>query len=182
MVKLKKGDIIVSVHPHGFKHACRTLGQFGKIAETGYFNVLMLEAHAPDAFLERLRELVGHVPELLDVISRAIPLHAAFAFETAEELEANARDTVLGWKDRLDGKSFHVRVHRRGLRGRINSKDMEERLDTALLGALVEAGAAGRLAFTDPDVVIDMETLGNQAGLSIWTREDLQRYPFLRVD
>jgi len=30
--------------------------------------------------------------------------------------------------------------------------------------------------------VIEVETVGNRAGLSIWTREDLRRYPFLRVE
>jgi hypothetical protein len=30
--------------------------------------------------------------------------------------------------------------------------------------------------------VIDLETVGHEAGVSLWTREELERYPFLRVD
>jgi hypothetical protein len=29
---------------------------------------------------------------------------------------------------------------------------------------------------------VDVETVGNWAGLSLWTRADLRRYAFLRVD
>jgi hypothetical protein len=29
---------------------------------------------------------------------------------------------------------------------------------------------------------VAVETVGTQAGLSLWTREDLKRYPFLRLD
>jgi len=30
--------------------------------------------------------------------------------------------------------------------------------------------------------VIDIETVGNRAGLSLWARDDLRHYPFLRID
>jgi tRNA(Ser,Leu) C12 N-acetylase TAN1 len=43
-------------------------------------------------------------------------------------------------------------------------------------------GRPGRINFADPDHVIDIETVGNRAGLSIWSRDDLRRYPFLNVD
>jgi hypothetical protein len=38
------------------------------------------------------------------------------------------------------------------------------------------------VAFEDVDAVVSIETLDHRAGVSLWTREDLQRYPFLRVD
>ena len=40
----------------------------------------------------------------------------------------------------------------------------------------------GQIGFEDPDAVIDIETVGNRAGISLWTREDLQRFEFLRPD
>jgi len=30
--------------------------------------------------------------------------------------------------------------------------------------------------------VIDIETVGNRAGLSIWTKEQLSRFSFLHID
>ncbi len=36
--------------------------------------------------------------------------------------------------------------------------------------------------FEDPDIVIDIETVGDRAGLSIWTRDQLSNFPFIHVD
>jgi len=43
-------------------------------------------------------------------------------------------------------------------------------------------GAATRIDFEDPDHIVDIETVGQRAGLSLWTREQAQRYPFLKLD
>jgi tRNA(Ser,Leu) C12 N-acetylase TAN1 len=42
-------------------------------------------------------------------------------------------------------------------------------------------GRPGRIDFSNPDYVIDIEMVGNRAGLSIWERGDLRPYPFLGV-
>jgi tRNA(Ser,Leu) C12 N-acetylase TAN1 len=89
---------------------------------------------------------------------------------------------VLAWAPALAGKSFHVRLHRRGFKGRLSTPEEERFFDDALLGALQSTGAPGSLAFDDPDAIIQIETVGNRAGISLWSREDLARYPFLKVD
>ncbi|GIX49332.1 MAG: hypothetical protein KatS3mg131_3543 [Candidatus Tectimicrobiota bacterium] len=68
----------------------------------------------------------------------------------------------------MAGKSFHIRVHRRGFKGKLSSKEAEKRLAEALLEALAQAGHASRVRFTDPDVVLVVETVGGRAGLSLW--------------
>jgi hypothetical protein len=55
-------------------------------------------------------------------------------------------------------------------------------LDKVLLEALAQAGTPGQITFDDPDAIVAVETVGNRAGLALWTREDLQRYPFLNLD
>jgi hypothetical protein len=51
-----------------------------------------------------------------------------------------------------------------------------------LLEALEKAGAPGRVSFQEPDAIIAIETIGTWAGLSLVTREDRERYPFIRLD
>jgi hypothetical protein len=51
-----------------------------------------------------------------------------------------------------------------------------------LLEALKKANTPGRITFDDPDAILALETVDCQAGLSLWTRQELQRYPFLRLD
>lgn len=36
--------------------------------------------------------------------------------------------------------------------------------------------------YTNPDAMIGLETIGPRAGLSHWTREELERYLFLHLE
>jgi tRNA(Ser,Leu) C12 N-acetylase TAN1 len=65
---------------------------------------------------------------------------------------------------------------------KLSSQAEERSLDDSILERLRELGQPGRLDFEDPDYVIDIETVGERAGLSLWSRDDLKRFPLLRVD
>ena len=104
----------------------------------------------------------------------------AFDFLTAEDFRIKARSIALGWLTVLCGHSFHVRMHRRGLKSELPSPSVEQFLDDAILTAASERGAPSRIDFSDPDYVID-GTVGNRAGLTLWSRNDLRRLPFLCV-
>ena len=58
----------------------------------------------------------------------------------------------------------------------------EHYLDKILLDALENTGKSGHITFEDPDVIITVETIAQWAGLSLWSREELQKYPFIRLD
>ena len=75
-----------------------------------------------------------------------------------------------------------MRMHRRGFKGRLSSHEKERFLDDILLEALRKAGTPGHITFENPDAIIAVETIMNWAGLSLWTREQLQRYPFIRFN
>jgi len=175
-------NVVVSVHDDGYKRARQILGQFGELKRTDFYNVMVLRVEDPPSFLKRLATLCETVPDILKAISRAMPATVVIDFQSAEEFEAKARDAVLAWTPALANKSFHVRMHRRGFKELMSSQVEERFLDKALLAALQEADTPGRITFEDPDVIIDVETVNQRAGLSLWTREDLQRYPFLKLD
>lgn len=174
--------VIATSQPEGYKRARDLLSQFGEVIETDYYNLLILVPDDPGAFMDRFAEMVRSVPQVMEVLSRVMPSAESFLFSDPDEFERKAREVVLGWAQRLCGKSFHVRMHRRGFKGRMSSQEEERILDEALLGALEESGKPGHIDFTDPDAVIDVETVDNRAVLSFWTRADLERYPFLKVD
>ncbi len=119
---------------------------------------------------------------ILNSVSRIAPLQASFDFSTPQEFKVKAHGIVQGWAARLSGSSFHVRMHRRGLKSELPSPEVERFLDDAVLSATAGLGRPSRIDFSDPDYVIDVETAGNRAGLSLWTRNELRRLPFLRVD
>lgn len=179
---MKDWNVVVSVHGDAFDRTAQLLTALGQVGHTAYYNVLVLKVADLDAFLARLDRMVENVPELATVLSRVEPVQRAFDFDSPESFERQARDIALDWVERLAGKSFHVRMHRRGMKGRMSGQAEEQFLDGALLAALDGLGKSGRITFDDPDMVIDVETVGYRAGMSIWSREDLVRHPLLRID
>jgi tRNA(Ser,Leu) C12 N-acetylase TAN1 len=179
---MRDWNVVVTVHEQRFVRACQLLEQFGAVGRTSYYNVLVMKVDDTGRFLKRLAELTSNVPEVLDAISRVVPAARTFDFQSAEEFQAKAREIALEWVPELANKSFHVRLHRRGREARLQSTHEEQILDEALLEALAAKGTPGRITFEDPDLVVAVETVSTRAGVSIWTREDLGRYPFLRLD
>ncbi len=111
-----------------------------------------------------------------------MPAQEAFDFDSPEDFEAQARKIALHWAPRLAGARFHIRLHRRGFKGRLSSPQEERFLDDALLTALRESGTPGHISFEDPDAIVQIETIDGRAGMSLWRRDDLRRYPFLGAD
>jgi tRNA(Ser,Leu) C12 N-acetylase TAN1 len=175
-------NVVVSVHEDGYKHALRLLQPFGRLQPTDYYNVLVMKVDEISAFVEQFAALVAETPGVLNDISRVAPCEACFDYESAQEFESKARDVALSWVPELAQSAFHVRMHRRGFKGRLSSQDEERFLDSVLLTALEEAGTPGRITFEDPDAIISVETVGQRAGMSFWRRDDLERHPFLRLD
>lgn len=165
-----------------FRAARRLLEPWGAVGRTGYYNVLAVRLADPDAFLADFARRLEAEPGLRNFVSRVMVCRETFGFQSREEFEARARDAVLAWAPALEGKSFHVRMHRRGFKKALSSLEEEHFLDAVLVEALEARGRPGRITFDDPDAVVAVETVGGRAGLSLWTREDLRRYPFLGVD
>ncbi|OCC16004.1 hypothetical protein DBT_0466 [Dissulfuribacter thermophilus] len=141
-----------------------------------------MKVEDPIGFLETIHNLVTEDPHLLHILSRVVPATKTFDFKTADEFEENVTKAVLSWLPKIADRSFHVRMHRRGLKTQLSSQIEEHLLDEELLRALEENGKSGEITFEDPDAIISVETVGERAGLSLWTRDDLRRYPFLGMD
>jgi tRNA(Ser,Leu) C12 N-acetylase TAN1 len=181
MPALPDWNVVVTVYGHEFRRACRLLKTLAPVSSTGYYNVVVMRVGDVRVFVDQLSELAHDRPELLDVVARVAPAMQAFDFQSPEEFEHKARETVLGWAPALAAKSFFVRLHRRGFKGRLPSHEEERFLDKVILDALAAQGSIGSVLFENPDVVIDIETVDNRAGLALWTRDDLRNCPLLRT-
>ncbi len=179
---MNDANTVVNLNARGLRQAVRILGAFGPIRKTGFFNVLLFKADDVAKMMDSLKERLSEEPGSLAFLSRIIPVSRSFIFQSREEFEARASEIVLAWVPELEGKAFHVRVRRRGFKGKISGLDEEHILDRVLLDALEERKAPGRITFDDPDAIIAVETVGQWAGLSFWRREDLMRYPFVKLD
>jgi tRNA(Ser,Leu) C12 N-acetylase TAN1 len=174
----KDWNVIVTLPEATSRETRKFLRRWGEVHRTGYFRVLALTVDDIESFLAEVARAIEEKPGTLNIL---IPAQRTFTFASAEEFEAKARDIAILWAPMLAGKTFHVRLHRRGFKGTLSTPKEERFLDETLLDALETLGAPGRISFTDPDAILQIETIDNRAGVSLWQRQDLRRYPFLGV-
>lgn len=180
---MRDWNVVATVRNEAYAEARRALGELGPVAKTDYFNVLVMAVPDVRAFAESLAAFWQADPDLAGILGRVTPLERTFELQSAAELEERAREAVAPWLEQLAGASFHVRMHRRGFKGRISSQAEERFLDGWIEARLAEAGRpAATVTFADPDFILDLETVGQRGGVSLWSRDDLARYPFLRLD
>jgi tRNA(Ser,Leu) C12 N-acetylase TAN1 len=175
-------NVVVSLHEGAFIQALKLLDKLGPVNRTAYFNVLVMKVEDIAHFLETLRQWEKEEPGILSLLSRVMPVTQTFTFQSVEEFERKAKEASLTFISDLAGRRFHIRMHRRGFKGRLSSQNEEQFLDDMLMQALDEIGEPGRITFENPDAIISVETVDSRAGLSLWTREDMIRYPFLHLD
>jgi hypothetical protein len=172
-------NLIVTLSEPTFRIARKLLSRWGRLRRTEYFNVAVMSVADTAAFLQEFAAAVDEEPGILNAMSHVVTFEHMFTFKDAAEFEAKSREIALSYAPQLAGKSFHVRLRRRGLKGTISTPGEERFLDDILLGALAAAGSPGRIRFDDPDYVLLIETIGGEGGMALWTGEDLKRYPFL---
>lgn len=175
-------NVVATARDREFAPAARLLQAWGPVQRTAYYNVLVCRVADPAVFAEELAGRLREEAGAAEVLARAVPATRTFDFRSAEAFEEGARAAALEWAPELAGRSFHVRMHRRGFRKKLGSQGEERFLNGALLEELERRGGPGKITFADPDAILAVETVGGRAGLSLWSREDLVRYPFLRLD
>jgi tRNA(Ser,Leu) C12 N-acetylase TAN1 len=175
-------NVVINLNERTQRQAYKHLRPLGLIRKTGFFNVLLMKVDDLPGMLETMRQGAQEDPQSLAFLSRVVPVTQVFTFQSPGEFEDKAKEAVLQWAPALAGKGFHVRMRRRGFKGKLSSLDEEHFLDNALVETTIKIGEPGRITFEDPDAIIAVETVGTWAGLSLWVREDLRRYPFIRLD
>jgi hypothetical protein len=179
---MRDWNAVITVREGGFAPACRLLEPFGPVRKTEFFNILVMRAPDPLQLLADLQGQLAGDPAIGTWVSRFMPMQRRFAFQSVAEFELRSREVVLEWLPRLVNARFHLRMHRRGFKGKLSSAEEERFLDEFLLLRLAEAGTPGKVAFDDTDAIIALETIGPQAGLSLFSRDELQRFPLLHLD
>lgn len=175
-------NVVVTVYDGEFNEAIRLLRPYGEVARTDYWNVLTMQVEDVIGFMRAIETATRVDATIPNSVSRIVPVTQTFRFQSPAEFEDEARSLVDRWLSELKGKRFHVRMHRRGFKGQLSSQHEEQLLDHHLLERLAEKGAPGRIDFDDPDAIIAVETLGQTAGLSLWTRDQRQSFELLNLD
>jgi len=156
------------------------LRRLGRFRPGGYRNVVVGAVEDRAAFLDRVAEGLAHDALLPTALARLLPIEHTlrFTLDTAlEDLAAAAEPLVDG----LVGGAFFVRVERRGMKGRLHTPTLERDLADRVWRMLEARGRTPRVDFGDPDGVLVVETLGDQAGITLLPRALRAKYGFVRI-
>jgi tRNA(Ser,Leu) C12 N-acetylase TAN1 len=156
------------------------LRRLGRFRPGGYRNVVIGLVDEPDTLLASVGRALATDPLLPTALARLLPIERTVSIDAAGAVETLAA-AATPFLDRLAGGSFFVRLERRGLKGRLHSPTVERELGARLWKALEARGQAPRVDFRDPDAVLVVETLGDQAGLALLTRALRREYPFVKI-
>jgi tRNA(Ser,Leu) C12 N-acetylase TAN1 len=156
------------------------LRPFGAFWGAGYRNVLVGRVDDRDAFLEAVLECLRTHGPLEGSLTKIVPVELVMRFEPATLCET-VSDALAPAAARVAGKTFYVRLERRGFKGVVHTPTVERKVGEALLDAAARHGAAARVSFRDPDVIVALETTGSTVGIGLLTRELRLRFPFVRM-
>ena len=175
-------NVLIDVCEHSFSPAYLLLEKFGAVYQSNFENILLMKVASIPQFLADLNLRIAKDSSITNLFNRIIPVTATFSFQSQEEFETKAKETVLEWLPMLEGRKFYVRMHRKGMKDRIDRHEEETFLNLIILQESEKIGKPAQIDGVNPDLVVVVETISQQAGLSYWTRQDLQKYSWLKLD
>lgn len=162
--------------------ALALLGGVGRFRTGGYPQVLIGQVARPGgkadlmAGLEGLADGGEHCAGVLD---RLVPVEDAVSF-ARDDVTETLCERFEPLAARLCGRTFYVRAHLRGLKGRIEHPAVERALGDFLSEFAARAGEPPKVSFRDPDVVVVVEVVGRRVGYAFLGR-DQRSLPLVRV-
>jgi tRNA(Ser,Leu) C12 N-acetylase TAN1 len=153
--------------------ALELLSEFGRFRTGGYPQVLIgrVDRSGDQArLLAGLEELVHDEPRCRGVVERVIPVEHAVSFPRDDVTETLC-EHFESRAARLCGRTFYVRAHLRGLKGRIEHPAVERALGDFLHEFAEKSGPPPKVRFADPDVVVVAEVVGRRVGYAFLDRE-----------
>jgi len=177
---MKDWNVVVTSFMNQEHRLLLELTGWGDFQPSGFREVILGKVPDLDKFLETLKHLWDKQPFLPELLSSVVPVREVFPF-TLENLLPKLQEKVLALGPEIDDHAFYVRLKRRGHKGELDSQQMEQALDQFLKEELESRGQKCHIDFEAPEVIVVVETIHNQCGLGLVTREMKERYPFIKV-
>jgi len=159
-------------------YALRSLAKFRR---GGFPNVLIAKVDEPRAFLERLQEAHDRVQAIRGGLGKAIPMERTVRFGGPDTFLDDVTTALEPLLDRIAGRTFFVRVFRRGFRGMIDSTSAEGEIGARLVALLQARGEQPKVTFRDADVAVSIETVRDELGIALLDRDLRAAHPFVRI-
>ncbi len=151
------------------------LSRFGRFRTGGYPQVILGVVDrtgdgSPATLADGIEELIAAEPPFDDLLERVVPVERSVLFRR-EDVTETLCEELNDCGPRLAGRSFHVRTHLRGLKGRVEHPAVERALGAFLSERAQASGVAARVTFNDPDIIVAVEVAGQRVGYAFLDRE-----------
>ena len=177
---MKEWNILATAFWGRGKDALRLLTLHGEFKGSGFKDVLQGHVEDVNLFLEKLELMRQENPDRMNSLSQILPLEQTFSFNLPDFMD-KLKETVLPYVDKVEGKKFYVRVKRRGHKGEMSSLEIEKEISSFIFEKLERAGKQAQVSFSNPDVVIVIETIASRAAIALITREMREKYPLIKI-
>ena len=177
---MKEWNILATAQWRQERNLLRLLSKFGEFKGSGYRDVVLGKVADVHDFLEALQKINREDPGKLWSLGQIVPIERNFEFDVAD-FEDKAKEAVAPYIDQLEGRNFFVRMVRRGHKGEISSQDEEKLLDGFILESLQKEGKEATVNIEEFEKMIVLETVGDQAGVGLITREMEEKYPLIKL-
>lgn len=177
---MKDWNVLLTSQMGQERRLMQEVADYGEFHPSGFRAVIIGRVSDTAEFLEILKHKWETQPFFPAMLSSATAIQALFPF-TLENLTKRLKHEALAFLPAIGENAFYVRVKRRGHKGEISSQEVERALDQFLLAELAAQGRQGRIDFDHPELILFIELLHNQCGLTLITREMKERYPFIKV-
>ena len=174
-------NVLVTAREGVQRHLRPALRPLVRLRSSGFRNVFVGQVDDPEGLLSGIAGLRERRPSIDRLLGKVLPIERTFVVDR-ERFQGQLREEATPFLDRLQGRSFHVRVERRGHKGVINTHASELALGEYLYNCLQQRNLEPVVAFHDPEVVIAIEVIGMDCGIAVITRDLRQRFPFVKID
>ncbi len=148
----------------------RALKDKGTFKKTSFRDVLI-------GYVEDIQKFLEEIDKDLPLsLSRVVILKEIFEFQDADSLIKTLKQKVKAYADVIKKyNSFRVTVERRGLKGKLNSRELEKKL-----GGIIYEQTKVKVDLKNPEIELVIEILDNVCGLGLIDAKLRKKYPFIR--
>lgn len=154
------------------------LGRFGEFHRSTFKDVCLGRVPDPSLFLDAIHLASEAGEDWTNRLSRIIPIEATFQF-TPDTLIDELKMATESFLERMHDGTFYVRVERRGMIGKVSSKEVEQAVADHLYELAEERGLKLHTDFSNPDFIVAAETVGDECGVALLSKELRDIYPFI---
>jgi tRNA(Ser,Leu) C12 N-acetylase TAN1 len=177
---MKDWNILVTTSSGEERDLLPALRRLGEFTRSEFKGILIGRVEDTSQFLQAV-QLAGEAGAAWRRhLLRVLPVERMFSF-TPQTLEEQLREAVIPFVQRMMSGTFHVRLERRGYKGKIVSPEVEQRLGDYVMEVAKQQNKILSVSFHDSDYVIAVETVGNQCGVTLITRRLQEQYPFVKI-